>query len=217
MARTGRPPKPAALKKLQGNPGKRKIVPDAAPPMKGAADADELARSVAALPVPPPPKHLAKIAAEEWRRLAKLMVSQGTLRELDRAAFEVRCQTYERLVIAQRALRKGLTYQADNGRWLKKPEVSIVENCEKAIKAFDTEFGLTPAARARVRHVTGGVEQPNLFGKPAAPAQPQPAQPQQQPAPPADSAPPKEPPPPGGAVVDLNELDDDKFFAGPKH
>lgn len=200
MAR-GRRPKPAAVKKRNGNPGKRKIVPDKAPPMAGTATLTE--RDVAALPVPPPPKHLGKIAAAEWTRLASQMVTLGTLRELDRTVFEARCEAYERLITARKQLGKKLTFKTENGTIRVHPLVKIVEQCERTIRFFDVEFGLTPASRARVAHVTGeNPRQPSLpLPDPA--QQSKPAQPQ------PDAA------GPGGPPAPPVPVSDDAFFAGP--
>lgn len=198
MAR-GRPPLPAAVKKLRGNPGKRKIQPDTAPPMKG--EAQPCAADVAALPVPPPPRHMGKVAAEEWRRLAKLMVERGTLRELDRTAFEARCMAYERLITARRQSRGALTYKAPNGTIRPHPLVKVMEMAERAIRAFDTEYGLTPASRARVSHITG--DQPRQGQLPLNESKP-----------PADQAQPQPKSAPQGETAP-QPLNDDAFFAGP--
>lgn len=201
MARRGRPPKTLAERRLNGNAGKRKLPPvDDAPLAPGAADPAQLERGVAALPVPPPPAHLDKDAKAEWIRLASQLVPRGLLRNLDLTSFEMRCVTYSRWLRANRALKRGLTYAA-NGLRRKRPEVQIAAECERLMHQFDSEFGLTPAARVRVKHVTD--DQP---GQPKLPLDR-----------PADQPPPQaQPPAPEGPRPDPDQMSDDAYFRGPR-
>lgn len=80
MAR-GRRPKPTALKKLEGNPGKRPL--------------NELE------PVPPVaslrcPNYLLPEARKEWRRLAPILMNLGLLTAADAVPFAGYCQAYAR-------------------------------------------------------------------------------------------------------------------------
>ena len=68
----GRKPKPTALKKLEGNPGKRKLNTKEPIPAKG---------------MPNCPEWLLPEAKKEWERLADLMNQIGVLTEVDMAAF----------------------------------------------------------------------------------------------------------------------------------
>ena len=68
----GRKPKPTAMKKLEGNPGKRKLNTKEPVPAKG---------------MPACPEWLMPEAKKEWERLAKLMNQMGVLTEVDMAAF----------------------------------------------------------------------------------------------------------------------------------
>ncbi len=199
MAKRGRPPKSRAARVLSGNAGKRPLPPvDDAPLAPGEVSAEQSAREVASLPVPQAPKHLGAAAREEWQRLAPIMVRQGLLRQLDLAAFEQRCEVYSRWRKAKAVVaRKGLTYE-HNGLYRKRPEVQIMAECERLMRQFDSEYGLTPAARARVKHVSDGQED-LPFDRPA-PAQPQPAAPAASPGMPADPA----------------SMTDDQFFDGPR-
>lgn len=190
----GRRPLPPAVKKLRGNPGKRKIVPDRAMPMKGTATPGP--NDVAALPTPPPPATLGPIGKAEWKRIAAEMVRLGTLRELDRTAFELRCQAYERRERARKQLGAKLVYETPTGAIRPHPLVKIIEAADKQIRSFDIEFGLTPASRARVAHVTGEQRQAAL---------PLPEPQKAQPTPQHDA--------PEGAAP--QPLSDDAFFAGP--
>lgn len=69
----GRKPKPTAVKKLEGNPGKRKLNTKEPVPAKGMPDC---------------PEWLLPEAKKEWERLADLMNQMGVLTEVDMAASE---------------------------------------------------------------------------------------------------------------------------------
>ena len=77
----GRKPKPTAVKKLEGNPGKRKLNSKEPVPAKG---------------IPACPDWLMPEAKKEWERLAELMNQMGVLTEVDMAAFAAYCQSYAR-------------------------------------------------------------------------------------------------------------------------
>ena len=76
----GRPPKPAAIKRLTGNPGKRPIreEPRVAVPSK----------------VPYPPRFLNAYGRAEWRRVIKVLIKAGLYSELDRTILSIYCQEY---------------------------------------------------------------------------------------------------------------------------
>ena len=67
----GRKPKPTAIKKLEGNPGKRKLNTKEPIPAKG---------------MPECPQWLLAEAKKEWERLADLMNQMGVLTEVDMVA-----------------------------------------------------------------------------------------------------------------------------------
>ena len=188
----GRKPLPAALHELRGNPGKRARRPaDQAPMMPGELHAD--ARDIVALKVPPPPKHLSKHARDEWRRKAPDLVKLGLLRALDGTAFEARCELYSTWRSCREVIAKdGMTYAA-NGIVRQRPEVRLAQDCLRQMRQWDSEFGLTPAARARVRHVVGDA--------PAQQALPLSDQPET----PSDAS----------QAPELSRIDDASFFRGP--
>ena len=70
----GRKPKPTALKKLEGNPGKRKLNTKEPMPGKGMPDC---------------PKWLLPEAKKEWERLCVKLSEIGVLTEIDMAAFAI--------------------------------------------------------------------------------------------------------------------------------
>ena len=134
----GRPPKPTHLKVLQGNPGKRTLNKAEPKPQAKA---------------PPCPRHLSKEARKEWRRISKELLTLGLLTAVDRAALAAYCQAWARWVQAEEAMSaddfKPVAI-TDTGYEHASPWIGIANNALKQMKAFLTEFGLTPASRSRV-------------------------------------------------------------------
>ena len=131
----GRKSKPAALKVLAGNPGKRRLnlrepKPDSS--------------------MPSYPEHLSQEAQIEWERIAPELARLGILTELDRAALAAYCSCWGRWVEAERHVRKrGMTVRAPCGIKIN-PSVRISNNALQFLLKFATEFGLTPSSRSRI-------------------------------------------------------------------
>lgn len=134
MAKTGRKPKPTALKKLEGNPGKRPL--------------NEME------PVPPTvalrcPKHLLPEAKKEWKRLAPILMDMGLLTAADAVPFEGYCTAYARWLEAQEEItRHGSIYKDAEGRIRPNPYIAIANQQMRDIRSFAAEFGLTPSNRS---------------------------------------------------------------------
>lgn len=132
---TGRPPKPVALKVLEGNPGKRRL-PNGPKPQPLA---------------PTCPAWLAAEARREWRRLAPELERLGLLTRIDRAALAAYCQAYARWRQAEEVLQcEGLTFTTGKGYVGSRPEIGIANKAMAIIKGFCGEFGLTPSSRGRM-------------------------------------------------------------------
>ena len=137
MATRGRKPKPTALKILEGNPGKRPLNDKEPQPEKKA---------------PRCPSWLEPEAKKEWKRMAKTLEAIGVLTEIDMAAFAGYCQAYARWKEAEEFLSKhGTIFKTPSGYIQQVPQVSIARNYLQTMKDFCSEFGLTPAARTRIR------------------------------------------------------------------
>ena len=84
----------------------------------------------------------------------------GLLTILDRVAFACYCQSYAKFKAAERFLKKhGTTYRIPKRNkegevisFYIAPfqEVAIANQCLKHIRAFASEFGLTPSSRGRI-------------------------------------------------------------------
>mgnify|MGYP002237151287 FL=1 len=103
--------KATAVKKLEGNPGKRKLNTKEPVPAKGMPDC---------------PEWLLPEAKKEWERLADLMNQMGVLTEVDMAAFAAYCQSYARWKEAQEHIdSEGATFETDKGYQQQTPWVVL--------------------------------------------------------------------------------------------
>ena len=144
MAGRGRPPKPTALKVLEGNPGKRPLNQNEPKPEKKA---------------PKCPSWLETDAKKEWRRLAKELEAMGLLTRIDMAVFAGYCQAYARWKEAEEFISKhGSILKTASGYIQQIPQVSIAQQNLKQMRNFCSELGLTPSARSRLNITnTGGI------------------------------------------------------------
>jgi P27 family predicted phage terminase small subunit len=132
----GAKPKPAELKILEGNPGKRPIDPDRPQPTRG---------------LPPCPTHLKGEARREWRRLGSRLEAVGLVTNVDTAAFAAYCQAWSRWVDAEKNLaREGTIIKAPSGYPIPNPWLAVANKAMEQMKAFLVEFGMTPSSRNRV-------------------------------------------------------------------
>jgi P27 family predicted phage terminase small subunit len=84
--------------------------------------------------------------------MAKTLEAIGVLTEIDMAAFAGYCQAYARWKEAEEFLSKhGTIFKTPSGYIQQVPQVSIARNYLQTMKDFCSEFGLTPAARTRIR------------------------------------------------------------------
>ena len=140
----GRKPKPTALKKLKGNPGKRKMNTKEPVPGKGMPDC---------------PKWLLPEAKEEWKRLCQKLSDMGVLTEVDMAAFAAYCQSYARWKEAQQHIdEEGSTFETEKGYQQQTPWVGIANTNQKLMLQAASEFGLTRSARSRIMAASGAVK-----------------------------------------------------------
>ena len=136
--------KPTALKVLEGNPGRRKILKDPKPPDDG---------------IPEAPNHLDKYGMEEWERIARGLYYMGVLAEIDQSTLGAYCSAYARWRHAEEELSKlaaksgdiaALVQKTTSGNWIQQPLIGIANKAAGDMMRYAGEFGLTPSARARL-------------------------------------------------------------------
>ena len=151
----GRKPKPAAVKKQQGNPGKRKVADKA--PTAGKWTYNQR------------PKHLSLIGKEAFADLRDLLGPRGMqmLDKADKMALEVLAETYAEWRSANdEVLRDGMVQEVETkqGGMMKRqhPAVNIRGNAAKRMLSLMAEFGLTPSSRSRLLNNQGEGDDPIL-------------------------------------------------------
>lgn len=168
-------PKPAALKLLEGNAGKRVL--------------DLSAGVNPRVEIPTPPKHLGIEARKEWKRITPLLDELGLISGLDRTALALYCQATGRLAELETAFNgqvdrlhdegkaKGVdystaVYQASysvtpSGYAQQSVIVQLIKSHREQVNRYLMHFGLSPAARGRVQ--PSNYVQPTLPGIDPAP------------------------------------------------
>ncbi len=177
-------PKPAALKLLEGNPGKRALnLSDGVNPR---------------VEIPSAPKHLGIEARKEWKRITPLLEDLGLISGLDRAALGLYCQAVGRmteletafngivnrlmdgspasedgLIPAQPALSYAdavyaASYTVTPSGYAQQSVITqLIKSNREQVNRYLMHFGLSPAARARVQ--PSNYVQPGLPGIDPAP------------------------------------------------
>ena len=132
----GPKPKPTALRRMQGNPGKRGYNHAEPQPPEDVPDC---------------PSHLNAAARDEWDRLVHVLHDMGVVTLIDRAALAAYCQCYGRWVEAEEKLQTTpMLLKTATGYVQQSPWLSIANKQLELMGRYMTELGLTPAARSRV-------------------------------------------------------------------
>lgn len=147
MGLRGPKPKPVELKLLAGNPGGRPH------PAGGRPSRVKPGR-------PDRPPELTAEAAAEWDRIVPELTEAGLLAKVDRAALAAYCFAWAELVGATaileaegRIVREPMQNSKGEviGEKVKNhPANRLMSDASARVKAYLSEFGLTPAARQRL-------------------------------------------------------------------
>ncbi len=153
-ANAGRTPKPPTLRIIEGRGNGR----------------DSGGRPVAEPPAfkrlpPTPPEWLPPEAAAEWARVVPELSRLDLVKPVDRASLTAYVLTWDRLVAASKMVKdEGLLHDNSQGR-VRHPAVAVIEAASKELRAWCSEFGLTPAAEGKVgRRPDDDADQSNPYG-----------------------------------------------------
>lgn len=137
-------PKSVILKKLEGNPGKRKLPKnEPIPPAE----------------LPDPPSTLDAYALEEWTRVGPGLAALGILAILDRALLASYCTAWSRWLHAESELAKlrekggeiaALVQKTISGNWIQQPLIGISNKAAADMVKFGDLLGMGESARARL-------------------------------------------------------------------
>jgi P27 family predicted phage terminase small subunit len=160
MGRRGPAPKPTALKLIAGNPGHREISGDEPLPPAGAPDA---------------PSFVDERALQVWNALVPRIARVGLARSIDGGPLERYCVMFVQWRDCQEFIRKNGAEYAVRGEprlvngvekpgrvlyFREYPAVARAAKLSRDMLQIEREYGLTPAARTRIRldaeKVSGG-------------------------------------------------------------
>ena len=97
------------------------------------------------------PSHITGEAKREWKRIVPELKKLGLLTRLDRAALAGYCQSWARLVKAEKMVEKTCeVLKSPSGYPIMNPWLSVANKALKQVEAFVREFGLSPSSRTRV-------------------------------------------------------------------
>jgi P27 family predicted phage terminase small subunit len=142
---SGPPPTPTVIKLLRGNPGRRPIPPEPEPTRTAEP--------------PEAPAFLVGYASDEWHRVAPELHRLKLLTVLDVQALASYCTAYSRWreteeVIARMAINDratgGLLIKTSSGDAAQNPLIGIARRAAADMVRYAGEFGMSPAARARI-------------------------------------------------------------------
>ena len=136
----GRPAKPTAIKRREGNPGKRPL--NESEPSAGNG----------------PPRMPPGLTGREktlWRQLCQTLGAMGVLDKADGLAIRMMCSAYEEWQRCRTWCRThGDHYVSETGEgsvmYRAYPQVAQGAEAWRRLKSLVTEFGLTPAARVKL-------------------------------------------------------------------
>lgn len=152
----GPSPLPANVHMLNGNPSKK-------------AESDLQGVIAPEVKLCDPPEILSERAMTEWHRIGRELEILGLVSALDVAALAAYCQAWADWCWAREMIElyqcehggeAGFVMGTATGYKQISVYVQLAGAAEKRMREWAAEFGLTPAARARV---TGGAKQGSLF------------------------------------------------------
>lgn len=137
------PPKPRAIRILEGNRGKRPY---------------NLHEPTARVGEPEMPSYLDKLARVEWKKLVPILREMRVLTHADGRNLANLCQSHSALVRAVREMRKlekggksALLMQTPSGYVQQSPLLSIINIQIKIQTTIMREFGMSPSSRTRIK------------------------------------------------------------------
>ena len=133
----GRKPLPTQLKLVKGTARPHRMNPAEPQPV---------------VAVPPPPEHLDDAAAAKFTELAELLARHGVMTELDAGALARYAVIWRRWLEAEAEVkRRGPVVKTVGGNIIQNPFLAVANKCLAQMGQIESEFGLTPSSRTRIR------------------------------------------------------------------
>ena len=104
------------------------------------------------LAVPQPPDHLDERAKAKFSDMAEMLARHGVMTELDVSALARYAVVWCRWIDAETEITKrGPVVKTAGGNIIQNPFLPIANKCLLQMAQIESEFGLTPSSRSRVR------------------------------------------------------------------
>ena len=133
----GRKPLPTQLKLVKGTARPHRMNPAEPRPT---------------VSVPAPPGHLDNAAAAKFTQMAELLARHGVMTELDAGALARYVVIWRRWLEAEAEVkRRGPVVKTAGGNIIQNPFLAVANKCLAQMGQIESEFGLTPSSRTRIR------------------------------------------------------------------
>ncbi len=102
--------------------------------------------------VPEPPAHLDERARAKFAAMAEMLARHGVMTELDAGALARYAVVWGRWVDAEAEIkRRGPVVKTEGGNVIQNPFLAVANKCLLQMAQIESEFGLTPSSRSRIR------------------------------------------------------------------
>jgi P27 family predicted phage terminase small subunit len=132
----------------------RKPLPTHLKLVKGTARPHRInqAEPKPAVAVPEPPAHLDERARARFSAMAEMLARHGVMTELDAAALARYAVVWCRWIEAEAEVkRRGPVVKTEAGNIIQNPFLSVANKCLLQMAQIESEFGMTPSSRSRIR------------------------------------------------------------------
>lgn len=102
--------------------------------------------------VPEPPSHLDERAQAKFAAMAEMLARHGVMTELDVGALARYVVIWCRWIDAEAEVkRRGPVVKTEAGNVIQHPFLAVANKCLLQMAQIESEFGLTPSSRSRIR------------------------------------------------------------------
>ena len=113
------------------------------------------------------PEHMSDAARDEWDRVCGELEEAGILGRLDRALLAAYCEAWEEFVeLSVRVRKEGATVETDKGNIVQNPTLGAKNSAAERLIRIAANFGMSPAARAKLEAVEKSGDELGDFVKP---------------------------------------------------
>jgi len=132
----------------------RKPLPTHLKLVKGTARPHRLnkAEPKPVVATPDPPDHLDEGASTKFTEMAEMLARHGVMTELDTGALARYVVIWRRWLEAEvEVKRRGHVVKTSNDNIIQNPFLAVANKCLAQMHQIESEFGLTPSSRSRIR------------------------------------------------------------------